>query len=337
MSGSARFTWQAVPQRLSFFVANTTTQSTISSRGQATPDNQQLTFETSAGADLRLNSFAAQYATIGYEFTRRTRDTVGQDSNRHTGSASYAMPFSETNRIQLNGSISETQYDDPNLDPDLTGYNVNIQYVDTNEDIDFDGKVGASKFDRSGGLEDTDWETTYSLSLTWRVTGVTTMGLSASRSLDDDSLSSTRGLPDFGEEPNENSALSEPVVNTHINATLSTRLGHNDLSLNVFYREQEYETTLPDENSVGASLGLGRNLRRDLRASLYANYDTVNFDFDNRDDDRYRTGLRISWSHWRRLNFNATVGYNWTDSDDPAIEFDEWTATLGLSYRLIPW
>ncbi len=54
-----------------------------------------------------------------------------------------------------------------------------------------------------------------------------------------------------------------------------------------------------------------------------------------REDDRYRTGLRLTWDRWRGLNLRATVGYNETTSNESAEEFDEWTAALGLSYTLL--
>jgi hypothetical protein len=172
-------------------------------------------------------------------------------------------------------------------------------------------------------------------SVTWRLSSVTTAAFAYAHQITSDTPSALEGIPDPGEEFDDNSQLNEVYTSDSVNATFKTEVGRNLLTLGASYRTLDYEDVDTDEDNVGAVVTIERRLRPTVRGSLFSSIERTEFDIDGRQDDRWDSGIRLDWEGFRRLTLGAAVSYYQQTSDDEFDEYDEWRGVVSIGYLLI--
>jgi hypothetical protein len=333
VTGSASIAWEAIANRLTLDASNTRTETTIDSRDPFAPDNRQVTSTTSAGATLKIDSFGSHFVNLGYHYELDNTDETDSDSRVHRGDVSYVVPLSEVRRVQLNGSIFDEDFDD-DLTPDTTTYIASLQFVSTGASVEYDVEAGYTITERELDRDDVDGVTGRGR-LALELSSVSTFTLAYAREITSDTPSSLAGLPDPGEEFDDNSYLNEVYTSDDASATFATEIGRNQVTLGASYRTLDYEDVDADEDATGATLSIERRLRPTVRGSLFSSFYQTEYDLDGRQDDQWNSGVTLAWEGFRRLTLSTSVSYFQQESDDEADEYDEWRGLISIGYRLI--
>ena len=110
--GTVFLNWDTVPERLSFTVNHTRTQSAVRTTAATTPDNRQETTVTSAGPTVRFNPRGADEVLLQYFRGRRTAELTRNDADTDTFIGSYIWNASDTRSITLSATRNEVDYDE---------------------------------------------------------------------------------------------------------------------------------------------------------------------------------------------------------------------------------
>jgi len=333
VTGRAEVTWQALPNRLSFNVFNARTETSINSTLPDSQDNRQTTDTTGAGTTLTIPSIGSQYIQFGYKYSMLSRDETDSDSNRQSTNLSYLIPISENRTLSLTANYGDIDFDNP-FSPDYVSKSGSIQYASASNSLDVSFSMGYTQFER--GLQRKDANgTTGNASLTWRTTGVTSLTASYSRSLDDNSLDTVRGTPEFGERFTEDSTLNEVFTQDNLQLSLNTAIGHNQIHFSGYLRNKDYEDISSDEERKNISLTATRKLQSNVSGRLFLSVMRVDVDNSNRDYDEYRAGASVTWGQIKNLNVTASVTYGRRDSDAVLTEYEEVSGKILLMYTLL--
>ena len=332
ITGGASITWQALPQRLSFNAFNTRTETSINSAAPDNQDNRQVSDTTGAGVSLNVPSFGAQYLQLDATFSRLDRDETGSDSDRQSSNLAYVLPFNNVQSMRVNLGYSDIDFDNE-FAPDFISKNGNLQYVSTGSKLDIDVAAGFTRLERSLGRDDVDGGTG-NASIVWRATGTTSLSASFRRSINDNSLDTNRGLPSFGEQFTEDSALNEVFTQNNTELTFNTRLGHNEISLSGYLRDKDYEDIPRDELRKYVSFKVSRNLRPDIQGRVSVSGLKVDFDESSSDYEELRAMISFDWKQIRNLTITTSAGYTDRTADGSTPEYDEVRASIRFLYLL---
>jgi hypothetical protein len=341
-TGTAAFSWRAIADLLTFDLSNASTQTTIASQGANVPSNQQVTNTADAGATLTLRGPSNHKIDLHYDYAIVTAQTTNTDNIRQTATAAYIIPLTEKRRIQLNTSYTEVNYDS-SQNSDYTSPSGNLQFVNEGDSIDLDTSIGYTVLDQTQGAENVSG-TIGNINVLWRVGAETSLNASYARSIQTQSNNVTQGIPNFGETFSDNTDVTTPYTLDSTTVGISTRLGHNLVSLTGFYESQNYEGAAPnqpvnanaqDQDTKGVTLNISRALRPSLDAQMYANYSTADFKDPNNTQDNSSAGLRVDWTQWRHLSISFATEYTKRTSDLPGQEYTEWRGTIGFYYTLV--
>jgi hypothetical protein len=339
--GNGDLTWRAIPNRLDFDLSNSSTQTTISSQGPNVPSNQQVTSTTTAGSTLTLDGPSNHMVQLHYEYAFVNAQRTDTDSQRQTSEASYIVPLSPHKSARLNITVVDVNYDS-SQNPDYISQTAQVAYASAGDVIDLDSAIGYTVFDRKQQADDVKG-TTGNIDVVWHVSDITNIHGGYSRSLQDQSTNITAGIPDYGQQFNDNTNLTTPYTLDATTIGISTQLGHNTVDLTGFRDDINYDgtsttttgTTDADQNTVGATLGAGRALRPTLRARLFTTYSTVDYKGQDRKDHNLNSGLQFDWTRWRNLTVSFGTTYEKRTSDVATDEYNEWTGTIALFYTLV--
>ncbi len=339
--GTALLTWRAIEDRLTFDASNESTLTTINAQGADVQTNQQVVNTTTAGATLTVPGFSNHQVDLHYDYSIYNAHQTETDSQRQTGTVSYVIPLNATDQLQLNGTVSDVNYDS-SRSIDYVGRTADLQYVHGGEQdlLQLNTRIGYSEFDRKHDSDDPA-ATIGDVTITWHATTVTTFIASYSRSLQDQSTDLATGIPDFGQSVTENTNVTTPYTLDAWSLGVTTQLGYNTVDLTGYINDQTYDNgaqtgqlVQPDENSKGVTLGIGRALRPTVQARLFANYSKDDFK-DSSEQHNYDTGLRLDWTGWKNLTVSAGTTYRKRTSDVATDEYKEWAGTISLFYSLI--
>ncbi len=339
--GTALLTWRAIADRLTFDAANESTLTTINSQAANVPTNQQVINTTTGGATLTVPGFSNHRVDLRYEYSIVNAHQTETDSKRQTGTVSYVIPLNVTDRIQLNGSVGDVNYDS-SRSVDYVGRTADLQYVRGGklDVIELETRIGYSEFDRKH-LSDNPSATIGDATITWHATTITTFVASYTRSLQDQSTDLATGIPDFGQTLTDNTNVTTPYTLDAWSLGVTTQFGYNTVDLTGYIDDQTYENApqtgqlvQPDQNTKGVTLGISRALRPTVQGRLFVNYSKADFK-DSSNQDNYDTGLRLEWTGWRNLTVAAGTTYSKRTSDVASQEYDEWAGAISVFYSLI--
>lgn len=342
--GSARLSWDAIPERLSFFVEDRRRESEIRTEGQSIPSNLQQTSETAAGALLRADFFSSHYATLTYRFADNDADRTSTDSERHNVQAAYVIPIGPTDTLQLRGAGTDTDFDDP-MAPDYQSVTASVAYNRRGPESSVSGHVGYTSIDRELGRDQVEGMVG-GLSLTRRLSARSSLRFSYTLDYQDNSLASWRpdefldavgGEDLIGEDVIVDDTDLAEVYRVHFASLgLVTRLGVNRFMVTGTGSKQDYESPVGrDAERFGVLLRAVRPLRPRVTGSVDLQYHRDDFQ-QGGNNDEYRAGLALNWDATPRLSLGSYVSYfDRQASGDGGATVDGWTVGLRVAYFLL--
>lgn len=327
-TGRGSVIWRAIPNRLDFFANNSRSESTRQAIGADSPDNRQVVSNSDAGANLRLQPRRGDELTIGYSYVVNTQTTTNNDSQRHVGTASYRVGISPSRNVTLLGTYADISYDDF---ANATATTTTLGYSEVRDDYTVDVSAGYSWFDRDG--RDTVDGGVYTASLNWIVTGASSLGLTASRQIVDQSQGFF-GRQDFDDTLAENSFTNEVLTETRNAVTWNQQFGANNFSFTGFTRKQEYEDIDADNEQVGVGASFSRSIRRNTTLTTSVSFENREFDQQDDEQDQVRASFRVNHVVGRKTRVFWGGRYEDRDTDNTE-DFDLWSVSVGFSYALL--
>lgn len=331
--GRAELLWHALPNRLDFTLRNSRSESTERALDPLTQANRQIVTTTEAGPTLRFTPRSGDELQIGYLYTDYRADATDTDNIRHNGSLRYILGVSASRTMTF--AVDRTRVDfDNELAPDLDDWTGLATLAQDADRLSYSLGGGYTRIARSDGLDDVTGAIVDAM-VAWQFQDTTRLVISAGRRIRDNSQNIVGGIPEFGDEINENTDLNEVFTEDRAGIELSRRLGNNQLSLRWNLERQDYEDALRDNDRWLAGVGLARNLtpRTTLTATL--GMGRSEFADEGREFDEMRGALLVAWQFSRRFRLDWGARYEERDGNDPTGNFEEWIGTARLSYALI--
>ncbi len=325
-TGSAR--WFALPQRLDFFVSHTRSESSISARQVQTRDNRQVVSSTQAGSTLRfhpggnIDSLQFQYA---YEDTQSSNTQTG--SKRHSGTVNYTALTWPTSSIQMRATHSDINY--TGIFPDANTTIATLIYSKTIRKFSGSLTFGHNWYDRDDRGKTDD--STYDVVFLWRNSENSRLELNASHAIVDRSTNLS-GNPD---SVNENTGVNAAFNETRGRLSYTQKWGRTSLTLGMDWAKQEYAADVPlDNERIGLSLGLSRELTRSTSVSFDTNLGKRDFIDQGDEQDDIRVRFRVNHEIGPTISFNWGLNYMQQKSTSTN-SFDEWRVTIALRYTFL--
>ena len=304
---------------MDFFIANSRSETTERTLEAETQANRQVTANTQAGSTLRFQPRPADELQFEYAYQDTRTNRTETNSSRHNGTARYLAGLSPNRSMNLVVSYSDINYD--GLLPEAEFLIATIGYQQTSDALDLNVSIGHNWYKRDP-LPTAD-DPTYNATLTWRAGGSTTISAEAFYGISDQSTSDTG---------NGNTGINAAFNETRGDLTLTQALGgRTNLTLGTFWGRQEYRIVPRDNESIGANIGLSRDLNRTTSVSIDASYQNRDFTDQVDDQDEWHGNVAVRHQIGRKLTFNWGVRYERREAVTTR-NYEEWVGTLQLHY-----
>lgn len=335
-AGTANLVWNALPERLDFTVRSTSTQTAIRSIGGPTPDNRQVTTETSAGPTLRFNPRGQDQILLSYLYGDRSADVTDTDAITHDASLSYVLATSQNNSLALALMQNQVQYENPDL-PDIEYNIVQLTLDRALNNLEYTLSGGFNRAKRTQNRDDVD-AFIFDLEAQWEARPGTDIGITLGHALDDQSASlSTGGFVD-DLDFSADSDLTELFTTNRLSVSVLQRINEStSMTLGADYVEEDYEDVGRDTTRKAFRVALDRTLTRQLRGSFGLSFENQDFEDEGEETDTLRSDLRFDYNLGRSLSTAFTVRYEDRDSDSAVTTgtYQAWSAIITLSYVLL--
>lgn len=350
LEGSGDVTWNAVPGRLIFTAGNRRQETRIRVADEDVPTNLQETDESRAGVDLILDSFSNHQFILGYQYSEIHLAETENDSGRHSGTATYAIPLSATDTVSLVGTVSKVEFDRATAEDYETRTGA-LQYSRTTVNSTVDLSAGYQTVDRDFSPDEVDGFVG-SISFTRQLSLATTIGASYSQDFRDNSLGYGALLPvdldDFGgPNPIGDTDVSQVYKEKRGAVFLNTRVGVNAINVSAFAARRDYQdddatvgARAEDTETYGALFNVSRAIRENLHAGLGLGYSRHDFpgqdDVAADDDDEFWGHANLSWQRSPRLTMGLEFRYFARARDESTQgDVDDWSAAISIDYLLM--
>lgn len=131
-----------------------------------------------------------------------------------------------------------------------------------------------------------------------------------------------------------NEPTAQLFVENRANLRMINRGRGNTLTVNAFYREQEYlEDAFLDQSGHGASVVFNRQVRPRVAIGAYVRAEQRRFESVSRRDRDFEGGVNWTWWWLRNVAVSAGVSHMRRDSNAPGRDYTDNRATVSLIYR----
>ena len=321
LNGTASINWQALEERLDFFLNNTRTESTQRALQTATQDNRQTVATTEAGGRLLFQPRTGDELQLEYLYRDVHTTRTETDSQRHNGTLRYSLGLSPNRSLLTTLTYSDINYEGPF--PDAEYAIASVGYSQTSGDFDLDLTFGYNWYDRVGRGSTSD--PTYQAAINWRATGNVSFSLKGSRLITDQGS----GLAS-GSSASENTGINAAFEETTGSLGYNHVVGPNSWDLEGYWTRQEYAEDVPLSNTrVGGRFNFSRSLTRTTNLNAFVDVSNRDFKDELDDQDEIRAGLRIDRRLGRSLSLNLGVRYEKRDAAT-TVSYDEWIGSIQL-------
>ncbi len=333
-AGTADLVWRVMPERLDFLANHSRTQSTIRSIEVFTPDNREETVVTTAGPVLKFNPRGQDSIEFQYQWGDRASEDTEDDAITHEMTARYGWVFSPTNALTFEAIQRQVQYDN-SIIPDLEYTIGQATWDRTTRNVVYSFQGGYTEVERTD-LDDVDGFT-FDISIDWEPLPGDQVEFNVAREIRDDPISLRSGR--FGDElffPVD-SDLGEVFTNNRASLTWEKALNERtSFRFVAQYDEEDYEDALRDNERVGYTLNLTRELSRTLTLQVGVGYDERDYDDEGDGNDTVRANFDLTWQASPRLQLalGARTEDRESDTTGTGREYDESVGFVRISYAL---
>ncbi|MGQ0384056.1 MAG: hypothetical protein ACT4UP_05140 [Gammaproteobacteria bacterium] len=285
-----------VPGRFSWSVQDNFGQSFIDRQAVETPDNRQNLNYFTTGPRITLPLGARTELTLSGTWSQIAYEESNFDNERLGGQLSLSRSLSDTSSLSVNASTQSVEFDEvpPNTDYDLHSAFLAWEASGARTTLSLQG--GITRLRNFG--DNTDGPLA-DLALTRKIGARSTLTLNAGTRLFDtaDAFRHDRGLGGIGLGNEDVVASQDPFQQDYLTVNWSIEGARTSLQLGADWRSEDRETvTALDRKHVGAHAGVSRRIGPRLTASLNADYRDEAFDTNDVDFDEWSAGVGLDWS-----------------------------------------
>ena len=334
LTGQSSITWQAIPGRLDFTVANVRTETAAVAQIADTPNNRQVTSSTRAGPTLRFRVRSVDELQVQFLYTDESNEIEDTDATRETGTVNYVWNATANDRVTFSSLENRVDFDNPAA-PDYTGRTASVQWERFGPSVDLRFLGGYTSIERELGRDDLN-EPNIQAGLTWRMTPTMTMRVDAGQDLRDRSSTLEMGTLDFGTNTQIDSELNEVFLNTRAAIEWEMRLWENLIALELSFDDEEYDDVLFDVQRRNAGIRFERRLTPRFGLRITGAVGEEIFLDAGTDFDRLAYELALLYNPNRRLSMVFSAGHNERESDNaPLNTFEENLYGVSIEYQLL--
>lgn len=328
---SATAGWELLRDRVDLIAQNFFTQRLEDTVDRETPNNIENVNIFSIGPEVEMPVSSVQRLRLNTKYSDFYYENSDTDNQRYSLSLDWLYNTTAANVVGLGGSISKTNFDDEDLNPNFlinnvhaigsgqisrSNYKLNLGYTYVNRD-EFDN--------RSGFTGSLDW--------LYRLTGRSNARVYLASDLTDSSYSSLVSELDPGRGDIDNVQISGDIFRDSILRATITRRGSTLTSrLWAELRDLDYQESTQSQEVQNVGLRFTYQARALLSTSLYTQFRRIKRTDEDRTDKRYIVGGEIGYQLSRKLRTVLDIRYRDKSSDVENQEYSEFSGLINLVY-----
>jgi hypothetical protein len=328
-----------IPERFLWVVEDNFSQISSDITAVDTPDNRENVNFLSTGPDFTIGLTARTSLQLSGRVSDAYYEERETDSQGLSGSVALIRQMSDASSLSLNGSTSETDYDeevfsDFRIDSAFLRWQTVTERTTLILDGGYDRVVQDDPFnltedDESGGF-------LARLELSRAVGARSRVGVIAGTGLETPDQGLQRIQDVIGVDPGDDEDAivgSDAYRADYAFLSFNTDWERGTFAAVVDYRSESHETEIEaDRDAYGALIEVSRQISRRFTADLNGRYTKNDFSETGFAFDEWSVGAGLSMQVSERLSFQARVAHIEGSSDDGTRDFDENTAYIGFSY-----
>jgi opacity protein-like surface antigen len=328
-----------IPERFLWVVEDNFSQISSDITAVDTPDNRENVNFLSTGPDFTIGLTARTSLQLSGRVSDAYYEERETDSQGLSGSVALIRQMSDASSLSLNGSTSETDYDeevfsDFRIDSAFLRWQTVTERTTLILDGGYDRVVQDDPFnltedDESGGF-------LARLELSRAVGARSRVGVIAGTGLETPDQGLQRIQDVIGVDPGDDEDAivgSDAYRADYAFLTFNTDWERGAFAAVIDARSETHEVeTEADRDAYGALIEVSRQISRRFTANLNGRYTKNDFSETGFEFDEWSVGAGLSMQVSERLSFQARVAHIEGSSDDGTRDFDENTAYIGFSY-----
>jgi len=335
INGESSLKWLAVPALLDLNLFHQSSQQRVDRREADVTSNRETRNIVGASANLygRLTAVDSLVLTPGYAHVN-VEGGAGLDSERVSGSLSYVHRTSQVSEIAL--TVSHSAVDTEFAENDYDSDSATLGYTTRLSRVSYTLAVGSNRIKRDIG-DDVD-------GFMARV-GLEYVGSSVSwggfyvQQLTDTGIGLASADPGFGGFQSSDGNISEFDILESATADLHATYQLTDSSeigASIDYVEQDYETTLQDEQDLSASLSYRYRINSRWQTGVRTSITKAEFkdDPDGLENKDSRIELFADYRPTSRFDIHLGLGRDERNSNLPASDYQDPYAVVMLNYKV---
>lgn len=310
----ARLNWVAIPERLSFAIADSLTLQPVNTLAADTPGNRQQVNVLSAGPTLQFEWGDDWHGSAELRHIRSEAEITDEFNSSRTELGLRAVKrLSRTSRLAFNAHRQRVDFERDLIARDYTRSEVFARWSRTLNRVDLAVDAGYSRLDyrRSlPGFADGRSDPMLRASVVWRPNDLHRLEARLSHQFSDVAADSLAAIGEDGGPP-AGVVTGDTVVNAspYLERRLETEYAYTatrwNLSVTPYLDRVRYEDTDQfDQNGYGGGIEAGWRARRNLMLGFSGALDRNTYVNLGREDEtrRYGAFARLDWTrHWSAM------------------------------------
>ncbi len=328
-----------IPERFIWVVEDNFSQISSDITAVDTPDNRENVNFLSTGPDFTIGLTSRTSLQLSGRVSDAYYEERETDSQGLSGSVALIRQMSDASSLSLNGSTSETDFDeevfsDFRIDSAFLRWQTATERTTLILDGGYDRVVQDDPFnltedDESGGL-------LARLEFSRAVGARSRVGVIAGTGLETPGQGLQRVQDVIGVDPDDDDDAivgSDAYRADYAFLSFNTDWERGSIAAVVDFRSETHETeTEADRDAYGALIEASREISRRFTVSLNSRYTKNDFSETGFAFDEWSVGAGMSMQVSDRFSVQARIAHIEGSSDDGTRDFDENTAYIGFSY-----
>ena len=320
--------WQQVENRLNWIAEDFFTQRPIKTLGKNVPTNIENTNVFNFAADIAFPFASGHRFRLLPSFQDYYYEERNNDNQQYGLDASWSYPMYPTLRVGIDASATDVNYDQGD---DYTRSHLRATASGSRPHSEYSVSLGTSRISRDSGNDQSGFGG--ALTYLYNITGHSSVRAHVGSELTDSSQTyfNSELDPDNGNPDNVQASKSTfrnnvfTLVYNRDDVTFDTRIWGE-------LRDLDYEEDSRDREVQELGADLDYNVNAYLSTGVYGSYKRYKETNISRTDKRYILGGRVRYNFSRKLTANVTLQYRDRDSTVDNLNYDEFSALVGIVY-----
>lgn len=332
IEGRSALNVEVVPGSLRWTTDHVRSETLLDRREADRPENRRESDTLGTGLDYVYGAASPTRINASARAELFDSNRGFDDSIRYNGALSVTRRVSPVQNVGLSVTYLKVDFDEA-LVPDYDRRAILATFEREFRTAGLDLAAGYNEIRRSG-FSSSDG-LSFSASGFWEPAAAHRFTLAASREFTDRTLSTVRGIPDFGEDRDQGTADGEVFEETRAELGYGFQRGRWVLDLSGFWASEDFDTAERDTRRFGARVTARYRINPALEFDIVVRGDRREFREEGREDDFGAIDARLSWEVGRNTTLTLRAGYEERDSDAGDGDYVERRIVVGLSHRLL--